>query len=148
LALQQCSPGKLMADLQFPGTNGQPIALRDVCAKNKVTLLLFWRSNCKHCQELKPVLTQLYEKYHPQGLEIYALSLDKSEEIWKGTLQKEPVNWVNVFVPNDKRQEINLQAPIPSTPTLLSVNSERKVLQRLILRDQVELNILEALSRQ
>lgn len=37
----------------------------------------------------------------------------------------------HVFAPNSRRKEINQQFPIPSTPTLISLDSQRKVLSRL-----------------
>ncbi len=137
-ALQSCAPGKIIPELQMPGADGADISLDAVCAKNKMTLLYFWRSNCSHCKEFKPVLMELYEKYHPQGLEVLALSLDKTDAGWKQTLEHEPNKWANAFVPTERRLELNRLFPIPSTPTLIALDSKRTVLSRLILREQLE----------
>jgi len=53
----------------LPGPDGQLISLSEVCAKNKLALLPFWRSTCSHCKEFEPVLAELYKKYHPLGVE-------------------------------------------------------------------------------
>jgi thiol-disulfide isomerase/thioredoxin len=147
LALQNCEPGKIMPDQQMPDPAGNSVSFSAVCAKNKMTLLFFWRNNCAHCQEFKPVLTALYEKYHLQGLEVLAISLDKTDIGWKETLQRAPTSWVNVFVPHDRRQEINRLFPIPSTPTLIALDSQRKVLSRLVLRNQLESYLRETLPK-
>lgn len=147
LALQYCTPGKVIDDLQVPGVDGNTVSLGEVCAKNKMTLLFFWKSNCSHCKEFKPELASLYEKYHPFGLEVLALSLDKLEAGWKETLQKEPTKWVNGYIPTERRQEINHHFPIPSTPTLIALDSQRKVLSRLILREQLDAYLKETLPK-
>ena len=146
-ALQNCAPGKVLPDMEWPDANGKNVSLSEVCAKNKMTLLFFWKSNCSHCREFKPVLAAYYEKFHPQGLEVLALSLDRSDANWKQTLQTEPTNWVNVYVPNEQREAMNKQFPVPATPTLISLDSNRKVLNRLILRDQLEAYLKNMLAK-
>jgi thiol-disulfide isomerase/thioredoxin len=131
----------------MPGPDDNSVSLEAVCAKNKLTLLFFWRSNCSHCKEFKPVLAALYEKYHPLGLEVLALSLDKSDIGWKETLQREPTKWVNAFVPLAQRQAINEQFPIPSTPTLIALDSKCTVVSRLILREQLAVYLGEKLGQ-
>jgi len=147
LALQNCTPGKLIPDQQLPGLDDKKVSLGAVCAKNKITLVYFWRSNCSHCKEFKPMLTTIYEKFHPQGVEVYAVSLDKTDQGWKETLHREPNKWVNVFAPTDQRLDLNKLFPIPSTPTLIALDSKRNVLSRLILRDQLEAYLTETLAK-
>jgi thiol-disulfide isomerase/thioredoxin len=145
-ALQSCQPGNSVPDQQWQGLDGNNVSLSAVCAKNKMTLLFFWKSNCSHCREFKPVLAALYEKYHPLGLEVLALSLDKNEAGWKQTLQADPSKWLNGFVPNEARDALSKHFPIPSTPTLISLDKQGKVLKRLILRDQLEAHFIEILG--
>lgn len=146
-ALQYCTPGKSIPDFQLPDPEGNMVALKDVCAKNNMTLLYFWKTTCAHCKEFKPVLKELYDKYHPQGLEVLAISLDRVEPIWKTYLEQEPVKWVNVHVPSDRLPEISSRFPIPSTPTLITLDSKCQVLSRLILREQLETYIQDMLPK-
>ncbi|MBL7828838.1 MAG: thioredoxin family protein [Saprospiraceae bacterium] len=146
-ALKNCEPGKQAPDLQLPGLNGSAVSLNDVCAKNKMTLLLFWKSNCSHCKEFEPVLAELYKKYHSQGLEVYAMSLDKVESGWKDFLQAHPTEWINTYIPQPQRKQINLQFPVPSTPTVIALDRQRKILSRLVLRDHLESYLTETLPK-
>ncbi len=146
-ALQSCQPGNVIPDQQWQGQDGSNVSLHEVCAKNKMTLLFFWKSGCSHCREFKPILAALYEKYHPLGLEVIALSIDKSDASWKKVLEAEPTNWVNVFVPIETRDALTKHFPIPATPTLISLDSQGKVLKRLILRDQLEAHFKEILEK-
>lgn len=146
-ALKYCEPGNTVEDLKLPGLEGTDVSLGDVCSKNKMTLLLFWKSTCSHCLEFKPVLAQIYEKYHAQGVEVYALDLDRTEVGWKTFLSSNPNKWVNVYIPEDSRKEINKMFPVPGTPTLIALDRNRKVLSRLVLRDRLEAYLDETLPK-
>jgi thiol-disulfide isomerase/thioredoxin len=137
-ALKNCQPGKAAFNLQLPAADSQMVDLKTVSAKNKITLLLFWRSTCTHCQEFEPVLAGYYEKYHPLGVEVYAISTDRNTTDWKRFLTEHPTKWVNVYVPMEQRAEIARRFPSPSTPTLIAVDRNMKVLSRLINRASLE----------
>lgn len=146
-ALKYCEPGNTVEDLKLSGLDGADVSLGDVCSKNKMTLMLFWKSTCSHCLEFEPVLAKIYEKYHPLGLEVYALDLDRTEAGWKTFLSSNPTKWVNVYIPEQDRQEINKMFPVPGTPTLIALDRNRKVLSRLILRDRLETYLDETLPK-
>lgn len=146
-ALKRCAPGNQVADLSFNDLSGKPVTLSSVCAKNKLTFLLFWRSTCSHCQEFEPELETLYTKYHPLGLEVYALSTDRMEENWRGYLDAHPSPWVNVFVPKENRSDIAAQFPAPSTPTLIAIDKNRRVVSRVLSRGNLEHYLDEELKK-
>ncbi|MBC7778434.1 MAG: redoxin domain-containing protein [Phycisphaerae bacterium] len=138
VALKTCAPGNLAPDLNFVNLKGQVVNLGAVCAQNQLTMLLFWKSSCSHCKEFEPILLEIYKKYHPLGLEVYALSTDKNEETWRGFLQGQPTPWVNVFIPKEQRAAIGRQYPAPSTPTLMLLDKNRKVVSRVLSRGNLE----------
>jgi thiol-disulfide isomerase/thioredoxin len=146
-SLKNCKPGKIAYDLKLPGIDSQWVSLNSVCSKNKITLLLFWRSTCSHCKEFEPILAKLYEKYHPLGVEVYAISSDRNTEEWKKFLAEHPTNWVNVYTPFDRRTEVSKAFPSISTPTLISVDRNRKVLSRMIMRNDIEAYLDETLKK-
>ncbi len=147
LALKVCAPGNLGPDLNFANLEGQVVNLGAVCAQNKLTMLLFWKSSCSHCKEFEPVLLEVYKKYHPLGLEVYALSSDKNVETWRSFLQGQPTPWVNVFVPKEQRTEIGRQYPAPSTPTLIVLDKNRSVVNRVLSRGNLEAYLDEELAK-
>ena len=62
---------------------GKSIPYKEICAKNKVTILLNWATWCPFSKEVMPILKRMYEKYHKDGLEIIAAfnaSDDTSDE--------------------------------------------------------------------
>jgi thiol-disulfide isomerase/thioredoxin len=141
-ALKNCTPGKKTAELKYPNVAGELISLEQTCKKNKITLVMFWRSNCSHCEEFHPQLQEIYKKYHEKGLEVYSISIDKEEAPWKNHLSTHQQPWINVLPPMDKRPFLAKNYPAPSTPTLIALDSNMKVISRLIMRSKLE-NFLE-----
>jgi thiol-disulfide isomerase/thioredoxin len=141
-SLKNCAPGKKAAELKYPNAEGKVISLEETCKKNKITLVMFWRSNCSHCEEFHPKLLEIYKKYHEMGLEVYAISIDKEEAPWKNHLSTHQQPWINVLPPMDKRPFLAKHYPSPSTPTLIALDSNMKVISRLIMRSKLE-NFLE-----
>jgi thiol-disulfide isomerase/thioredoxin len=141
-SLKNCSPGKKATELKYPNSEGKLISLEETCKKNKITLIMFWRSNCSHCEEFHPQLQEIYKKYHEKGFEVYAISIDKEEAPWKNHLLTHEQPWINVLPPMDKRPFLAKHYPAPSTPTLIALDSNMKVISRLIMRSKLE-NFLE-----
>ena len=137
-SLKSCAPGKKTAELKYPNAEGKIISLEETCKKNKITLVMFWRSNCSHCEEFHPQLQEIYKKYHEKGLEVYAISIDKEEAPWKNHLSTHQQPWINVLPPMDKRPFLAKHYPSPSTPTLIALDSNMKVISRLIMRSKLE----------
>ncbi|HPI04951.1 MAG TPA: TlpA disulfide reductase family protein [Saprospiraceae bacterium] len=145
-ALKVCAPGNIAPDISLKRPDGQPSTLSEVCAKQKLTLMLFWRTTCSHCREFEPELEKLYAKYHPLGLEVYALSTDPEKTDWLEELQQHPRPWINVYIPPDLRRDVSRNFPAPSTPTLIALDKDRRVLSRVMARANLEAFLKEKLN--
>ena len=146
IALDNVKPGKTIEFLTLPDASGTMISSKKVFQENKVTILLFWRANCSHCREFEPKLEEYYAQYHNQGLGVYAIGTDKTQEEW---LAQDKINespWPSVFLAMDQRKDFNKRFPVPSTPTLIAVDSNGVVLKRLITRSKIESEIKELLG--
>ena len=145
-ALDHCKPGNTIEFLNLPDVNGKQIGLKDVCAKNKITIIMFWKTNCSHCREFKPELKKIYEKYHALGVEVYAIGTDKTMDIWKPVAIGDEVPWMNVYLDASARQNFNSRFPVPSTPTLMAVDRNGVILRRMIQRSNLEAILDELLK--
>ncbi len=145
--LKEVEPGKKAFPLTLPDINGKNISLIETCKKNELTLILFWKSSCNHCEEFKPVLKEIYDRYHAQGLEVYAISIDKTQEDWSNYVKAHPQPWKDVFLSFAVRKEFNQHYPVPSTPTLIALDKDGRVISRLIVRSKAEDFIKEELSK-
>ena len=81
---------------------GKSIPYQEIVSQNKVTVLLSWGTWCSFSKEMMPVLKQMYEKYHKDGLEIIAAinpDIDESNHTNKlkdAILERGYDQWYNV----------------------------------------------------
>ena len=80
-------------DMTFPDINGQERTLSDL--RGNVVLLDFMAFTMDGSTERTLLLRELYNKYHARGFEIYQVSLDPSEHLWKQRCEALP--WVSVW---------------------------------------------------
>jgi len=82
--------------------NGDTIRLSDFRGKN-VVLLDFWASWCRPCRAAFPFIKDIYEKYHPLGLEIIAISVDFNKDAWINAINKDSItNWHHIWQDDPK----------------------------------------------
>lgn len=62
-------------------TGGGEMSLEDALADNKVVVLDFWATWCPPCREGLPVLDEVAEKYAEQGVTIYAVNVQETEDV-------------------------------------------------------------------
>jgi hypothetical protein len=80
-------------DMTFPDINGQERELSSL--RGNVVLLDFMAFSMDNSTERTLLLRELYNKYHERGLEIYQVSLDPSQHLWKQRCEALP--WVSVY---------------------------------------------------
>jgi peroxiredoxin len=57
----------------FTTITGQKLALQDL--RGKPVLVTFWATSCSSCMAEIPHLIDLYQRFHPQGLELIAVAM-------------------------------------------------------------------------
>ena len=67
----------------FPNINGDSISLADDKYKNKVVIVNIMGPWCPNCKDETKYLVELYNKHHKDGLEVIALSFDKTDDFEK-----------------------------------------------------------------
>lgn len=103
------SVGKKYVDFAMKDDTGNMRRLSDLTSN--YTLLEFWASWCAPCRKENPNLVKTYEKYHPMGFEIVAVSTDSGENRWKKAIETDQLPWIHL---NDLKGEDNLAKTIYS----------------------------------
>lgn len=81
--------------LRMPAIDGTMADIDSLGAK--ATLVYFWNdADATHKMFNLDVLKPLYEKYHPRGLEIYAVSVNADKVAWAQTVKAQELPWINV----------------------------------------------------
>lgn len=70
-------------------------SLYDIDAK--YTLITIWEASCGHCKKEMPKLKDIYKRWKPRGLEVYAIGNDFETEPWLKFIKERDINeWINV----------------------------------------------------
>jgi len=115
------NPLSAAPDVLFTTITGKKIALKDL--QGQVVLVTFWATDCKSCIEEVPHFVELYDAYHPQGLEIIAVAMyyDPPSHVVKMTQLKQ--------IPYDVALDLRAEharafGNVQLTPTTFLIDSE------------------------
>ncbi len=81
-------------DLEVENDKGEKVKLSSLHGKH--ILVSFWASWDEKSRSENKTLKKVFSTYHQKGFEIYQVSLDKSEILWKDAIKNDNLNWINV----------------------------------------------------
>ena len=90
--------GAQAPDFKATDLNQQTITLSQFKGESFV-LFDFWASWCVPCRESLPHLRTIYNKYHPKGFDIIAVSTDESRKAWiEAVKQNSTEMWYHILI--------------------------------------------------
>jgi thioredoxin-related protein len=133
---KKISIGKIAPDIEVPDQKGKIIRLSDI--KSEYTLLVFWSSECSHCEEMMPKLKQVYERQKPFRMEIMAVALDTSRSEWTSFIKEEKLNWLNTSELKGFASKSVDTYNVFATPTMFLLDREKKIISKPISYRELE----------
>ena len=126
-------------DIDLPDINSNMQSI--TALKGKVVLIDFTMYAAKESAERTRKMRTLYEKYHPQGFEIYQISLDEDIHFWKFSCENLP--WVCVHETDGSTTSIY---NVNTLPTCFLVNRNNEIVVRSeFMKGTLEENIQKLL---
>ena len=132
--MQASLVGRKGPDVTINDITGKPRSLYDI--KAPYIIIFMYRPDCEHCIEETPKLVQFYKKWNPQGVEVFAIAMDTQEALWKDFVQKNKMNWINVFDPSNK--SIYAKYFVDDTPEIYILNKDRTIIGKNLKVEQIE----------
>lgn len=145
-SMNRCAAGQVAPELTLPGMGGIFIPLSGYYTKHKLTLVLFWRTNCSHCVEHMPEIQALYTRYAAKGFGVYAASIDNNPDEWQKFVAEKQLPFANVIVPKNARTGLADMYPVISTPFMMLVNQQGVIVDPLVSPAELEAAVRKALE--
>ncbi|MDB5227025.1 MAG: putative thiol-disulfide isomerase, partial [Bacteroidota bacterium] len=91
--------GKLAPNFIVQDSVGRMLVFHDFVPKNKYTLLVFWNSDCGHCQHEIPKLKKLYtDSLQALGLRVFSVSTEQTDSSFRAFAAKNCApDWVTAL---------------------------------------------------
>jgi len=124
--LKKLKPGNKAPEMILNDINGNPVSL--YVTKSKVTLLMFWSSECEHCEKVMPQILNIYALNKPLGLEVFAVSADTDKNSWINAVKKSEMSWINVSDNKGFQSPAIIAYNAYSTPTFFILDSEKNII--------------------
>jgi len=94
--------------------------------KGKVVILNFWAVFCPPCREEIPALIALYEEYHPKGVEIIGISVDREINQTKEFVKSNKINYPILFA---SREVLEAYGGIQAVPTTFFLDRNQNIVK-------------------
>jgi len=135
--------GKDYFDVSLVSTDGATCRLSEI-GKDQVVLVDFIAYEMNESPTHNQQLAKVYEKYHPQGFQIYQISLDTDEHFWKNAAANLP--WICVIDPQSVDSDIAKKYNIRELPAGFILNRKGEISKRVENYDELAKDILPYLK--
>jgi thiol-disulfide isomerase/thioredoxin len=116
--------GKPM-EIAFTAVDGRDVDLKKM--RGKVVVLDFWGTWCMPCVMSMPHLKEVYDKYHPQGLDLIGIAFDTDKDKLVSFLEEHEIKWAQHFDGKGQQNEFGLEFGIDRWPTVWIVGKDGKL---------------------
>ncbi len=130
---------KTPLELKFTDVNGAAVDL--TALRGKVVLLDFWATWHPSCLTQAPKDVELYKKFHPKGLEIIGISLDRNKDRMLAAAKEHGMAWPHFFDGKGRQNELAARFGVQEIPAKWLVDKKgmvRSTDAREGLQQQVE----------
>ena len=119
--------------------NGQVVLGSDYFKKNRLTLLVFWRSDCDHCEKELPLISSSSKNYYDKGLGVTAISMDRDKSSWQNSEMDLPEDWQNLFQKDlISKDRLSNMLSVFSTPSIVLVDQNGRFLAANVYRERLD----------
>ncbi|OYQ38371.1 hypothetical protein CHU92_05345 [Flavobacterium cyanobacteriorum] len=137
--------GRQAPDFSAPAPDGQTVSLKS--ALGKVTIIDFWASWCKPCRMENPNVVALYNEFHPKGLNIIGVSLDKDGKAWKDAIAADKLAWFQVSNLKFWDDPVAIKYGVKSIPATFILDASGKVVAKDLRGAALKAKVAELLNK-
>lgn len=137
--------GAKAPNFSAPNPEGKLITLKE--SLGKVTIIDFWASWCGPCRAENPNVVALYNEFHPKGLNIVGVSLDKDAAKWKEAIAKDKLSWTHMSNLMHWSDPIAKQFNVQAIPATFILDASGKIVAKDLRGAELKAKIVELLAK-
>ncbi|MDF1560551.1 MAG: thioredoxin-like domain-containing protein [Bacteroidales bacterium] len=130
----------------LPDTKGNMVSVASL--RGKYVLVSFWLTTSPECLAELPLLRSLYTEYHAKGLEIFHVSLDRDEEIWKNRVRFEEIPWISVREEDPLNPVYARLMNVQSVPSNLLYDPEGNIINNNLTGRNLQIRLDQVFNKQ
>lgn len=142
-AIRKLKPGNAAPNFSIRDTSGNLVELYKIKAKAK--MLIFYSSDCPHCEEALPNLINLYSEYKDLGVEFIGIAIDDDVDLWKKELKKYNIQWISLSDLKGMASPIIDSYNIWMTPTMFILDKKNIIVKKPNSEDEIHSTFLQLL---
>ena len=137
--------GQTAPDFSMNDSTGKAVTLASY--QGKIVMVDFWASWCPDCRLENPNIVALYKEYHPKGLEILGISLDRDRDNWIKAIKTDNLTWKHVSDLKDWDNSVARQYGVLSIPSNILVGKDGKIIGRNLYGDALKKKLAEIFKK-
>jgi thiol-disulfide isomerase/thioredoxin len=128
MGYRKMAEGEIAEDIYIRGADNSMIRLSE--QDNDYTLVIFWATYCEHCTKLIPKLLEWYYEEKPDGLDVFAISIDTSRTEWERYMALASFPWINAIEPMGWEGKSPEDYNVYATPTMFLLDRQRRIVAK------------------
>ncbi len=117
-------PGQKVPEFTLVNYDGEDTGLFELLENKDLVLIDFWASWCGPCIADFPELKKLHAAYTDEDFEIVGVSIDSTDEEWKGGVDEHELPWINLGEVKGWSGPVATMYGVNSIPTGFLVDSQ------------------------
>lgn len=119
-----------LPEISLLDTNGVRRSLSEITSHGNVVVLNFTAYAAQESPAFNLELAKIYENLHPKGLEIYQVSVDDDEFLWRESAKNLP--WITVYNTPKDGAETLIRYNVTSIPAIFVINRDGELVERVL----------------
>lgn len=135
--------GQKVPDFTLNDIQGEPFNLYNHISP--YALILFWHTECGHCQILMKALPELSRAglFSDHQIQIIGISIDENKEEWEKFSENYQLDWKNTHVDGSFGSHVAADYNLFATPTMFLIDSEHNIIAKPLTLEELKNNIIQ-----
>lgn len=140
---QKMAVGKTVPDFTVMDIQNNPVNLYNLLSPYR--LIIFWHTDCSHCQVLLDELPELakQEFFKKHQVQLIGISIDDNRESWEKFSADHPLDWINTHIDGGFDNEISAAYNLFATPSMFLIDADNTIIAKPTTIGELKKNISE-----